>query len=132
MQCHILDRSFLEKYKLHLKQNKKELLLLIARFIKTIEKKIVLLMSGVRHVVTCHRGTSVARSLKLLPYFHRYTQSTKRINQKNCLTSLPAYSSRYPCDTNTDQWLLSINHRTARFSTEETVACRGAICAHME
>jgi len=67
-----------------------------------------LLVLGVRHVVvTCHRGTSVARSLKLLPFFMDIESNpiNQRINQKNCLTSLLAYSSRYPCDTNTDQWL---------------------------
>ena len=56
-------------------------------------------------VVTCRRGTSVARSLRLLALPHSYNS-----NQLSLLINITVFTQvvvigELPCVTNTDQWL---------------------------
>jgi hypothetical protein len=71
------------------------------------------------YIVTCCRGTSVARSLKLLalPHFQSINQLTSsyQLAKTGWLRFWPIRIG-IPGDTNTDQWLTSLlYHRTARF-----------------
>src|SRR6266576_4773102 len=62
-----------------------------------------LLVSGVRQVVvTCRRGTSVARSLKLLALPHSNELSLSTIIT---VPTRVVVIGELPCITNTDQWL---------------------------